>query len=143
MSTTEKKDLVTYCGLYCGACDVYKGSFKEAAGSLQGLLEAYGVAQWAPEVAQFVPALKSYSEFEGVLGWLANFDCQGCLAGGGPPQCNIRICAKERNLAGCWECAELPCEKRQWIDDDHSDAVDNCRRIQEVGLEAWLAEQPA
>ena len=77
-----------------------------------------------------------------MLAWLTTQDCLGCLAGGGNPACAIRICAKEKEFAGCWECAEATCEKLQGIDQS-SPALENRQRIREVGLEAWLAEQAA
>jgi hypothetical protein len=144
MCSAREAGLAAYCGLYCGACAVYQGKFKEAARSLQGLVQAYKVAEWAPDAAKFIPALKGYSEFEGVLGWLAAFDCQGCLAGGGDPECPIRICAKGKGLAGCWECDEEPCEKLEMVvDKDYPGCIEERRRIREIGLEAWVAEMAA
>ena len=138
MNKTEGTELVAYCGLYCGACAIKNGQIRDAAKSLQQMLEAYGYAQWAPMLAEFVPAIKHYPEFEGVLGWLTTQDCQGCLAGGGDPACAIRICAREKGFAGCWECAEVACEKLPGIN-----PLENRQRIREVGLEVWLAEQAA
>jgi len=141
--TGNGSELTTFCGLYCGACAIKNGQISRAASDLQGILKAYGYAGWAPLMAEYVPATKHYPEFEGVLGWLTQQDCPTCRGGGGPPECAIRICAREKGLAGCWECAELACEKTQGIDEGYSAALGNRRRIQEVGLEAWLAEQAA
>jgi len=120
-----------------------KGRIRNTAESLQGLLEAYDYADWAPMLAEFVPATKHYPEFEGVLAWLTTQDCEGCPAGGGNPDCAIRICAKEKGLAGCWECDQEPCEKLGEIDEGYPGVVENRQRIREIGLEAWLAEQKA
>jgi len=78
-----------------------------------------------------------------VLEWLTTEDCPGCMGGGGNPECAIRLCAKERGLAGCWECSEDPCEKLQEIDQGYAGARENRQRIRDTGLEAWLAEQAA
>ena len=120
-----------------------KGRIRNTAESLQGLLEAYDYADWAPMLAEFVPATKHYPEFEGVLAWLTTQDCEGCPAGGRNPDCAIRICAKEKGLAGCWECDQEPCEKLGEIDEGYPGVVENRQRIREIGLEAWLAEQKA
>ena len=140
MGDIEGAELAGYCGLYCGACAIKNGQIRDMAKALQGMLKAYGYADWAPMVAEFVPATRHYPEFEGVLEWLTAQDCEGCLTGGGNPQCAIRICAREKGLAGCWECTEVTCEKLQGIDQG---ASENRQHIREVGLEAWLAEQAA
>ena len=142
MDKTEGAELAGYCGLYCDACGMKNGQIRDTASTLQRILEAYSFAQWAPTLAEVVSATKHYSQFEGVLEWLTTQDCPGCLAGGGDPGCAIRICAKEKGFAGCWECAEVTCEKLQRIDQG-SPALESRQRIREVGLEAWLSEQAA
>ena len=143
MSELKGLELATYCGLYCDACAIKNGQIRDAAKALQGMLSAYEYAQWAPMMAQFFPATKHYPEFDGVLEWLMTQDCPGCLQGGGNPECAIRICAKEKDLAGCWECSEEACEKTKEIDQGYPGVVENRKRIRQIGLEAWLAEQAA
>jgi hypothetical protein len=96
-------------------------------------------------MAEFIPATKGWPQFEGVMEWLTTQDCQGCPAGGGNPQCATRLCVRENNLAGCWDCADIVgCQKRQHeIGSANADAIANCQRIREAGLEKWLAEQAA
>lgn len=139
MGEIEGAELAAYCGLYCGACAIKNGQIRNTARALQGMLAAYGYAHWAPMLAELVPATKHFPEFKGVLEWLTTQDCEGCPAGGGNPRCAIRICARERNLRGCWDCAAFPCEKLG----ESKGAEESCRRIREVGLEAWLAETAA
>ena len=133
-------ELATYCGLYCGACAMRNGQISNTAKTLQKLLDAFHYAEWAPSLADYVPATKHYPQFEGVLEWLTDQSCPTCLGGGGNPACEIRICAKEKGLVGCWACGETAnCDKlgaETW-------AVRNCKRIREVGLDAWLVEQAA
>ena len=141
MSEIKGLELATYCGLYCDACAIKNGQIRDTATALQGMLNAYDYAQWAPMVAQFFPATKHYPEFDGVLEWLTTQDCPGCLQGGGNPECAIRICAQEKGLAGCWECSQDRCEKLKEIDQGYVGAAENRKRIREMGLEAWLEEQ--
>lgn len=145
MGQVEGAELTCYCGLYCGACAIKNGQIRDAARSLQDMLNAYQYSEWAPMVAEYFPAVKGWNEFEGVMGWLMSQDCPTCLGGGGNPDCAIRICAKEKGLAGCWECSEDPCDKLAYreIDGTHSGSDKNRQRIREVGLDAWLAEQKA
>jgi hypothetical protein len=35
----------------------------------------------------------------------------GCRGGGGDDPCQVRDCCLENNYAGCWECAQMPCDK--------------------------------
>ncbi len=37
--------------------------------------------------------------------------CVGCRGGGGDDPCQVRDCCLENNYAGCWECAQMPCDK--------------------------------
>ena len=42
--------------------------------------------------------------------------CAGCEKGGGPPDCAIRLCAKEKGFSLCNECGELEsCTKFDWL----------------------------
>ncbi len=144
MNKIEGAELAAYCGLYCGACGLKTGQIRNAAQTLQHMLKAYNYNEWAPTLAEFVPATKHYREFEGVMEWLVTQDCEGCPAGGGNPGCTIRICAKEKGFAGCWECADADCDKvQQEIGKSAPIAAENQQRIREAGLETWLAEQAA
>ncbi|KYH36462.1 MAG: hypothetical protein AYL28_006360, partial [Candidatus Bathyarchaeota archaeon B23] len=51
------------------------------------------------------------------LGWLAKYiGCSGCERGGGPPDCAIRLCAKERGYELCSQCSDLEgCTKFDWF----------------------------
>lgn len=141
MGQVEGAELACYCGLYCGACAVKNGQIRDTATSLQNMLDTYEYSEWVPMAEEFVPVLKGWKEFEGVMGWLMDMDCLGCLGGGGNPNCAIRICAKEKGLPGCWECDEDPCDKLAQIDGTYAGTGKNRQRIREVGLDAWLAEQ--
>ena len=62
------------------------------------------------------------------------------------PGCEFRPCAEGRGHDYCFECAEFPCQKLQDFAADgyehHRLAVENLKRMRDVGLEAWIAEQP-
>lgn len=44
--------------------------------------------------------------------------CVGCQAGGGNQECELRPCCAERQLKGCWQCAEFPCGKGHFSKSD-------------------------
>lgn len=37
--------------------------------------------------------------------------CTGCRQGGGDEGCAIRECAQAQGFAGCWDCAQFPCQR--------------------------------
>ncbi len=143
MHETDGQELAAYCGLYCGACAIKNGRLRDTASKLHRLLEAYKYATWAPQVAGFFPAAVHYPEFEGVLEWLMTQGCPACREGGGLPQCAIRICAREQDLAGCWECEATSCQKLRDLGQAWPASLENRERIQTRGLGAWLQEQAA
>ena len=80
---------------------------------------------------------------------LASDDCKGCR---GPldhhwsPGCEFLPCAREKGVTHCFECDAFPCEKMEAFASDgydhHRLAVENMKRMREIGLGQWIAEQP-
>jgi hypothetical protein len=143
MLDNQDQTLAGYCGLYCGACSMKNGDIRDTATTLKRLLSAYQYPEWAPLVAEVFPATKHYPEFDAVLDWLTTQDCPACQQGGGPPQCAIRSCAREKGFSGCWECTQSTCDKLAGIDQSTPAAAENRRSIREAGLQAWLVNQAA
>ena len=76
-------------------------------------------------------------------------DCGQCAAGPHRAACAIhRCCVTERRLENCAECDDFPCTRLiQFAYDPiwrtHLPILENLRRIQRIGVEAWLYEQEA
>ncbi|HUM80643.1 MAG TPA: DUF3795 domain-containing protein [Methanothrix sp.] len=53
------------------------------------------------------------------LDWMTTYTrCAGCRNGGGPPDCAIRICARERGYELCSSCGDLEgCTKFEWLEE--------------------------
>ena len=137
-------NLIAKCGLYCGACAIKNGQIGKAASDLKRMLEVYEYASWTPYAVELFPATKHYKEFEAVLGWLTGQDCPACRAGGGNPACEMRKCARERKLEGCFACDdEATCEHLALADKTYPVMAENRRRLREIGKAAWLEEQAA
>ncbi|MFB0558686.1 MAG: DUF3795 domain-containing protein [Candidatus Bathyarchaeia archaeon] len=103
------------CGIACGLCDLGNGTVAETAKKTADYLRNYGVSQWAP----LVPG-GSEIDFDllfGSLDWVStSVGCFGCEKGGGPPDCAIRICAKEKEHDICSGCPDLEgCGKFDWL----------------------------
>ncbi len=135
---SDPKALVGYCGLYCGACGIYQGAFKERVDQLRDIIKRYGFDKIMPELAKWEPALKHYKEFESVLDGLVKMfgSCPGCLGGGGDPDCKVRGCAKQKGYTTCAECKEaLTCEKLKPYSNQEM-----LERIREIGVANWAED---
>lgn len=144
--STKKKEpgvnpleLATYCGLYCGACDIYQKRIGNAGKELKKVLDAYDFG----EIATQVPGMENYESFEQVLNVLINFfgQCPNCQKGGGNPQCQIRTCCKEKGYKTCAECPSIPCEKLKPMVDGYPQLKEMLEEIKTTGLENWCQVQ--
>lgn len=110
----------TYCGLYCGACDVF-------IANKEGTVEERAL-EWdmAPE----------------------DLRCHGCKTETTAvycKDCDIRQCAENNNSAFCFECGDYPCTRLTEFKNDewphHSVVVKNLETIKKKGVQEWLKEQ--
>ena len=111
------------CGLYCGACAIYR-MYKDQ--------DTEQLERAAREVFRCRPD---------------DIRCDGCR---GPldhhwsPECRFLACTRERGITFCHECADFSCDDLSAFSADHHDIpLTNLRRLAKVGLAAWLAEQEA
>ena len=132
------KNLVGYCGLYCGACGIYQGKIKQAVENLRGLLGAYGFDKAMPELSKWEPSFQHYAEFEKVNDALVKLfgSCPNCVGDGGDPSCAVRQCCKQKGYATCAECDEMgTCSRLQ-----HPLAKKELGKIKAMGLDKWVGE---
>ena len=129
----------SYCGIYCGACDImiaYKTGQK-------GRLASF----WNEEnVKTFHRATgTAYDE-----GKAFQMKCHGCKSDDlfvNCKNCQIRVCAVERNLSHCIDCGEYPCgkitqmKKMEGLLPHLKGNRSNLEMIRIAGLEKWLSEQ--
>lgn len=77
--------------------------------------------------------------------------CAGCLnSDQGKPEhcrkCKIKDCVRERALRYCFECEDYPCKRIKSLEKSyntryHASLMENSRRVRELGLEAFMAQQ--
>lgn len=139
----ENKDLIGYCGLYCGDCFSYKGEIADLAKDLRKKLRETKFARVSQEWAKidFFKELKNYRECYEVLGAMLRFRCEKtCRGGGGPPFCEVRKCCQAKGIQGCWECDEFEtCDKLDFLKPIHKDAhLKNLRKIRKQGTDEFL-----
>ena len=140
---TEEKDLLAYCGLYCGDCFGHKGKIADLARDLRKELRQAKFAKTAElmSASPFFAVFQNYGQCYDVLGALVKFRCRrACRGGGGPPFCKMRKCCQRKGIEGCWECEEFEtCDKLDFLKPGHGDAhLQNLRKIQKVGVADFL-----
>ncbi len=105
----KKTDLISYCGLYCATCPGYTQIPANLAKELRAALKKGKfdkVADFLAKMPAF-SAFKYYKQGFELLGAITKMRCKGCKNGGGGPGCKIRKCAKQKELAGCWQCEKM------------------------------------
>jgi hypothetical protein len=137
------KDLLAYCGFYCGDCLGYTGVIADAAQNLMEVLEKYQFNRTAECV--FPEELRDYDRFCEMLGFMVDLRCAGiCRAGeqdGGLSGCQVKDCCTDRGFHACYECDDFEtCGRLKSLHKGlHTDAcAKNMRAIREMGLDAWI-----
>ncbi len=119
------KNLVGRCGLYCGACGIYR-AYKDDGELLENLAKSF---KCPPEKVR----------------------CEGCMAL--TPECwgydcKIVECLRAKGLDFCYQCSEYEkgsCEKfeklaKSYLEDCGVDLRANLERIRKGEIEEWLLE---
>ena len=99
----NEKELVAYCGLYCGECYNYTGKIADLARDIRKELRSFRFDKSAEALSElsFFNVFKDYDKCYQVLGAMVKLRCRsGCRAGGGNPYCKIRNCCQKK---GCIE----------------------------------------
>ncbi len=131
----------TYCGLYCGACDILKAHRTGRATPLSSFWNEAIVRKFLDRLGVPEGARRPYSlECHGCKSDMLFVNCEAC---------GIRKCAVGKNVERCMECAEYPCKLIQ--DLARAESVlphlkgkrANMDAIRARGADAWLREQEA
>lgn len=127
---------VTHCGLYCRLCG-HMARMPKQARALRDSMRKEGWEDWGEH------AQEGFGEFWRVLGKLAETDetCPGCRGGCGFPGCEIRVCAREREVEVCPMCEDFPCEHIHGLARSYPTLISDGMRMREIGLETWIEEQ--
>ena len=133
------KNLVAYCGLYCGDCHGYTGTIADLARDLRKELRKFKFDR----VAEVIPfkEFQHYKECYEALGAMVRLRCKkACRGGGGPPFCKIRECCLKNSFEGCWECDQIDdCDKLKFLEPVHKDAhTKNLKNIKKIGVDKWI-----
>ncbi|MEW5759654.1 MAG: DUF3795 domain-containing protein [Candidatus Thermoplasmatota archaeon] len=137
----QNKNLVAYCGLYCGDCFFYKAEIADLAGDLRKKLREAKLNLNYKEFSKFAKEFKNYPQCYEVLGAMVKMRCKKtCQNGGGPPFCKIRKCCQRKNIQGCWQCEGFEtCEKLDFLKPTHKEAhIKNLRIIKKQGIDKFI-----
>jgi hypothetical protein len=94
------KDQIGYCGIWCGSCAVGNGSLSQLTTRYEEVLRSHGLQHWAPKDLDYEGLTRNLA----VVNRIAS--CPGCLQGGGRENCELRACARGRDLEDCLACGE-------------------------------------
>lgn len=139
----EDRNLIAYCGLYCGDCFGHKGKVADLARDLRKELRQARFEKTAEFMStfSFFEVFKNYQQCYEVLGALVKLRCKkACKGGGGPPFCKMRKCCQKKGIEGCWECDDFEtCEKLDFLVPSHGDAhLKNLRNLKKKGFNDFL-----
>jgi hypothetical protein len=93
---------------------------------------------WSP----FVPGEEviDWAAVDRGLDWMEKYAvCAGCSNGGGPSDCTIRICARERGYELCSFCPDLDgCSKFEWLKEHGSALKEMLKESRELSREEYI-----
>ncbi len=121
-------------GLNCVRCPLYLiPDDKTLAG---GVLEWFKSNDWIDKSTTVEEFMAKGRECEG---------CQSAPDKHRSPDCKFNKCAAEKGIEYCFQCDDLPCEELTTLANDgaphHAQTFRNLKRMAEIGLEEFIAEQ--
>ncbi len=129
MKEEQGEHQVAICGLYCGACTLYRA---RNDGLQDRLKEVYDVLSKREPVK------------------MEELYCDGCLAGERLSPycrtCEIRACvASKQGVTRCSDCSDFPCAKIIAFNNDgmahHAEVLEKIKHQREIGVAEWLQEE--
>lgn len=140
-----KKDLLAYCGIYCGDCLGHTGVIADAAEDFKEVLEQYQFEKSAKAI--FPDQLKDYDKIFDKIVFMASLRCPMVRRERTEDNvdCEIRKCCQVKGFFACYECNDFKnCEKLKPMEGLHYEAViKNSKEIKEMGLEEWIKKGKA
>jgi hypothetical protein len=141
------KELLAYCGLYCGDCLGHTGVIAEATAALKAVLDRYRFERTAKAV--FPGQLADYDKLYRALEFMTTLRCPAicrqATREGDTSSCEVKNCCLDKGFYACYECDDYEtCEALLSLHGGlHADScLKNLQAIRDAGLEAWLAAGP-
>ncbi|MGC9317226.1 MAG: DUF3795 domain-containing protein [Armatimonadota bacterium] len=126
----------TYCGLYC-RLRTHTARIPHQVRALQETMRKKGWEHFGKGVDA------NFAAFWQTLERLSTTDdtCPGCRGGCGLPGCEIRACAREREVEVCPMCEDYPCARIEDLGRAYPTLLWDGACLQRIGLDAWIAKQ--
>jgi len=124
------KNYICYCGLYCKNCAV-KAKIEPAAKILYDEMKKAGFE----EIIHLIPGGDGFWPF--LKGMVDQGVCVSCKEGSGNPGCEVRVCAKEKNIEMCALCEEYPCKTFEQFFEGYPILKHDNLLLREEGIDAW------
>ena len=121
MPREKKTPLLGICGVYCGACSIYR-----AYNDNDEALYQRNIDKGIPRDQVFCKGCGSNVVNE----WCAN--------------CDFRKCVNEKEIAYCFECEDFPCKKLVDFSKTRPHrtlGLRNFKQLKEMDIEGWLIQQ--
>jgi hypothetical protein len=128
------------CGIVCSvSCPLGCGTVAETAGRTKEFIRECKISEWAPFVSEEGERIDWENMVAG-LEWMKKYaTCAGCESGGGPPDCTIRICARDRGIELCSSCDDLSsCENFDWLEDHGENVKENLKKKRGISKEDYI-----
>jgi hypothetical protein len=127
------------CGIVCISCPLGSGTIAETAGRTREFIKDCKISEWAPMVSEEGGKIDWDQVVEG-LEWMTKYAiCAGCESGGGPPDCTIRICAREKGIELCSSCSELAsCANFDWLKDHGEKLKETLKKSRGMSKEEYI-----
>lgn len=119
---------ISICGLNCAQCDMYQAG--------------HGNEKLRNEIVEWLRKERNETVKP------EKIRCEGCR---GPvdahwsSDCKMMSCASKRKLVHCFQCEDFPCKTLTDFASDgvshHKRTVENLKRMKQIGIDAWIAEQ--
>ena len=136
----DSRELLAYCGLYCGDCAGYSGEIAEAAQKLKETTEQCKFRQTAKHL--FPEKLKEYGKLENMVNFMTELRCPRICRRitPGDVKCEISKCCRGKRYYACHECdAFETCDKLKTLSGLHGNShIKNLRAIRQMGIDSWI-----
>ena len=119
---------ISVCGLNCAQCDIYQAG--------------HGNEKLRDEIVEWFKRERNETikpeqvRCEG---------CRGSLDAHWSSDCRMIMCATKKGLRYCFQCVDFPCANVNEFSSDgvshHKRTIENSKRMKEIGINAWIAEQ--
>ena len=138
-----RKNLLAYCGFYCGDCLGYTGVIADAAKDFKMTLDKYQFDRTTKCV--FPDQLHDYDRFYEVVEFMTGLKCPMICREREDISvaCEVRKCCIDKDFFACYQCDDFEtCGKLKSLMEGlhYESSLKNLKATREMGLEQWVTK---